>query len=321
VERMRPIGCREVVVEGMPIRVRWRDYLPAAETDSGAAVVVLPGWSLGVASRSCRPLNQAFADRSGSRAIAMDARAERVADDSLWQQAEALGRVLLERGLHRVTIVGHSQGGALAANLAVYLAQQASDLAVEGLSLLDPIGLYDQGRTHLVVAFLVDALVATPVAILRRIARRPGDWSLVTRALRVAADLPGGIAADLIATGGPGRYRRRFAAEVACLARANPHLALVRSPVVLVQGAEDRVSDPRRLAQRVGAAGEGVAAALFPRSPRVCWLVAAKLGLHGLPLLRPEAVAAATLGVLARGRRAEAVRATAAPAPPTVGAN
>ena len=295
----RRVHQREVAVDGVAVRVRWSDFLPPAGADADAAIVVIPGWSLAVTSRACWPLYQAFADRSQRRAIAMDTRATPMVGDSLFQQAAALARVVRERGLRRVVIAGHSQGGALATNLAAHLMHQASDLTVEGVILLDPVGLYDQAPAHLAVAFVVDALVHTPVALLRFRPSGPGKLRTIYLALRVAADLLGGIGADMASSPSIRGYRHRFAAEVAGMAQFNPRLGTLRCPVVLVQGIDDRVSDPRRLALGGGNASRDLSW-LFRASPRVCYLVPTKLGLHSLPLLRPTAIASATLGALRR---------------------
>ena len=303
------IATRCYQVGDAGVRVRWTVCAPAATGRDGAAIALLPGWSLAAGAPSVGRLGRAFAAAADRPVVCLDSRADPITSDALWQQAEAMGLALADLGLRRVIVAGHSEGGDKAIDLAVQLQRRGP--AVEGLILLDPVGLYDQVPAALAVGFAVDALFGTPLSLLRRPAARVGDWRALGWAVRVAGDLCAGLVADLVAAGGPVCDAGRVAAQVRRMARANPHMAEVQVPVILLQGAQDRLSNPRRLAP--GGAGNcprrpagrvradpPAVAALFPGSARVCHLVATKLGQHGVPLLRPEATARATLALLRR---------------------
>lgn len=111
------------------------------------------------------------------------------------------------------------------------------------------------------------------------------------------------------------------------MAQQNPHMRDVRVPVVIVSGMDDSVSDPSRIIPEQGVgplrqslgevapqnatadtpardmslvAREKYLEKLFPESPYIRMLAPKKLGVHALPLLRPESVARSSLYMINR---------------------
>ena len=245
----------------------------------------------------------------GNQALSVTTRAEKVLPDSLYQEARAIRNMIVEKGLKKITLAGHSEGGSKAANLIDILQKENPDIDIGGLILLDPVGLYEQGKMELALKFSQDTMINTPTTLLR-------NPSLTKKALQASSDIIFNIAREIKSTKALG-YPKRISSQIGEMAKANTHYQDVKCPVVLIQGAKDPVSSAERvvpsnqiiepqtkedesvLSQRRKILKE----TFFPNSPRVDMLVPEKIGHHGLPHFRSEQISKVTLGLLERIRR------------------
>jgi pyruvate dehydrogenase E2 component (dihydrolipoamide acetyltransferase) len=117
----------------------------ALRKGSGAPLVLLHGFA--AESNSWRPFSQAVARMGGPEmgmlAVDLPAHGKSPADaaGSLEEMVAALEHTLLDAGITRCHVVGHSFGGALALALALATMARASRLEVGSLALLAPAGL------------------------------------------------------------------------------------------------------------------------------------------------------------------------------------
>ncbi len=124
-------------------------------------------------------------------------------------------------------------------------------------------------------------------------------------------------------------YLRRLGSQVREMVTANPRISLVKTPVVLVWGAEDPIMEYKRiippaieeqvakrrqelvmskrtseeLSPQVDFRENFLKENLFTSSPSVKMVVAQKAGRHVLPIFRSDAVARAGLYLLERANR------------------
>lgn len=261
----------------------------SAQSDH-ATLVFLPGWSMSAHDAAVGKFCRALAHYAGAQVLAVESRAAepRAQDpsvDILYEEARAIGTYLEEHRIGRAIIIGHSRGGDKAISLASVLAHDSA-IPVDGLILLDAVGLYAQKPWRLAAGFYTDTFFGTPWALIKdgfpKRATTTGVWLVMETAGHVLAEI---VRWNLA-------YPRRFMREVREMARQNPHAAEVRVPVVAISGAQDPVSNPRFMP-------EAALRALFTQSPGVYGSAPEKRGHHGVPFFYPETVARESLGALA----------------------
>lgn len=324
------IGSQVYGIEGARINLGWEKFFPAKPTftSSDEAVVVLPGWGAKTNTKPVDVLGRAFADNSHMPTYAITAEAEPRVNDSLYKEAEAVLQFLQEKGIKKVTLAGHSQGGSRAINLVVLLQErQKVDPAVEvkGLILIDSVGLYEQDSSQMGRKFAVDSLIGTSLAtvgnVLKYARRRIRQRQPVRKAFsqswyanRVPQTLDVGWAAlsGMLKDVGPminsrSGYWQRVGPQVKEMVAKNPRISQIRVPVILIHGAGDSVIDRKQIVPPK-VEGQGwqerekfLKANLFTSSPIVKMAVVEKAGRHGLPLFRD--VARSGLHLLERTRR------------------
>src|SRR3989344_2409131 len=159
--------------EAGPVEVEWLEIRPAngesvSEGEkSTKATPFLPGWAMTAGRESVREISQSFADYAESPTYIISTRAaNRASEDMLYQEADAVRQFVEEEGLSDLVVSGHSQGGDKAIDLVTML-QENPKMKVEGLVLIDSVGLYEQGNAELAAKFSKDSLLDTPQGALK----------------------------------------------------------------------------------------------------------------------------------------------------------
>lgn len=285
-------------IEGNRINVSWREFSPAnKEIPQDEAILFLPGWSAKNA-KTLDYLTQRFAEDGRKTAFSVTTKPEKVIPNSLYKEAQAIRNMIVEKGLKKVILAAHSEGGSKAVDLIDILQKENQDIDVLGLILLDPVGLYAQGKMELASKFGLDIMVKTTGTLLTH-------PSLLIKGLQASTDIVFNIAREMTNNKVIG-YPKKLWSQINEMARANTHYQDVKCPVVLIQGAKDPVSshervipskdDPKLLSERRKILKD----TFFPNSPRVDMLVPKKIGHHGIPHFRAESVSNASLGLLDR---------------------
>lgn len=280
------------------INVSWKEFSPAnKEFSQDEALIFFPGWSAGGA-KTIDNLVQKMADDSERKSFSITTISEKVMQDPLYQEARAIKNFIVEKGLKKIILAGHSEGGSKAVNIIDILQKENPEIDIEGLILLNPVGLYEQGGPELAGKFTWDSMVKTTASLIRH-------PSLATKGLQASSDIIFNMIREIVATKGVG-YPKKLFSQIAEMAKANTHYQDVKCPVVLIQGEQDPVSshervipaseDPKLLTERRKILKE----TFFPNSPQVDMLVPKKIGHHGLPHFRSEQISRVTLGLLDR---------------------
>lgn len=196
---------------------------------------------------------------------------------------------------------------------------------------MESVGLYDQDE--LARKFVADANKTTKTSfksILQNIRRRKNPMELSNKSAQAGIDILFGIAKEAVKSKVVGYLGESgvFKNQVREMSELNPKLREVKAPVVMVQAAEDLVSnikevvpsekinpDTIHLTEERGdqmdemlklkkAREAYLKQNFFPNSPDVRLVVPAKIPHHGLPLFRSDEVANVSLGLLKRSERA-----------------
>ncbi len=319
------IKKRQIVRELKDIEVK--HYKPAIpEGEANEAVIFLPGWSLDAETKSAREAGQAFADAGGRKVFVVDAKPDKVVDDTLYKEAEAISKLVEESGVKKITISGYSEGGVRAVNLAVILQKQYPDIVVDGVVLMESAGLYDQGSKKGFVGNFVKDTVVTPIKLLN------GDVTTLVKGLKAGTDVLFGMLKEIGRT--KRDYPERVRSQIREMVNTQTHLGEVKAPVILVQGVEDLVSNPEKIipgykdlddktlgygkaepgpegrkSKRLSHAlynplrEEFLKENLFRESPYVRMVTGEKLSHHAIPILRARQIATDSLYLIERFKR------------------
>ncbi|MBI2621207.1 MAG: alpha/beta hydrolase [Candidatus Levybacteria bacterium] len=267
------------------------------------SIVFLPGWGVDSNSRSASLIGQSFADAGGQSTLVVDTQPNGVARDSLFRESVAIADFLRNLGLRRITLVGYSEGGIKAANLAVIL--QDSEIEIDGLVLMDPMGLYRQKQTGLFLGFFKNAFRSAQSLRDTNIVDRR---DLFSRGFQSAGDLALNLLREAIRM--KGKYPKRIVSQAKNMAAANPRFGEVDLPIVLIQGAQDPVSNPDRTLpgykdKKPIERQEALQRTIFPRSPYIRMVTGEKSPIHTMPILRAEQIARVSLRLIGRFQKGQ----------------
>ncbi len=302
----RNSGTIELKVGKKTITVEWRRFLPETTgeekiTNPKNNVIFFNGWSMNVDAKSPENLADNLAEevtKNGYSAVySIDTRAEQIVDNSIMAEAEAVRRLIEEQGLKEVILAGHSQGGLEAATLAAILKKKNPEIELDGVILLDPVGIYDQGSLELAYNFMENSLSSFFKSPLKKV-------------IQEGLDIAIGLGREIKKSGFS--YPKRFGKEVSQMAKQSPLLKKIKCPVVLIQGMNDSVSMPEKTEK---AAIKGLSedeiteyheknlAKIFPNSSYIKWARGKEFGNHDMPLIRSEQIATVVAYLLRRAER------------------
>lgn len=298
------------------VYVSWKEFSPQnKEVPSDEAILFLSGWSAGK-TKTLENLTQSFAQDSGKNAFLIITKSKKVVDDSLYKEAQAIREAIREmvigEGLKKIILAAHSEGGIKAANLISMLQEEnqnnknqnneSQNVEIQGLILLDPVGLYEQNGGKLASQFTLDTVVNTPATLVKNSLRDP---SLILKGLQAGSDIIFNIARGIATTSlKDGTYVRRLILQIKEGARKNTHYQEIECPIVLIQGKKDPISDYKKIIPNINDPEDLwerekiLKETLFLKSKSVVMLLGEKIGHHGLPHFRPEAVSQAALRAL-----------------------
>jgi pimeloyl-ACP methyl ester carboxylesterase len=299
-------------IEGAKINVSWKEFFPTnKDAPQDEAILFLPGWSAGTA-KTLRHLSQRFAEDSGTNVLSITTRTEKVIPDSLYEEAKAIRNLIIEKGLKKITIASHSEGGIKAADLIDILQKENQDIDIQGLILLDPVGLYEQNRAKFTVTFIQDITINTVGDLAGNLIKDLllGHSELVRRDLQATVkgtqaltDVIANIAKEMAKTRITG-YPKKIWSQISEMAKTNTHYQDIKCPVVLIQGEKDPVSSPEKVlpekSESISEGREILKNAFFPNSRHVNLLVGKKIPRHGMYHFRPDSISNASLGLLRR---------------------
>lgn len=277
--------------------------------------VLLPGWSMGGNTKSAEGYGQALANKFGRPGLIIDTMAEHITNESLYTESVALANFIQKKGLKKISLIGHSQGGRKAIFTALILQERRKERTrlldegvnpealpeelrdipeVAGVQGVNIRGLVGQTRGELIRKFGWDALGKTVARVGLQQPRRVSQAGI---------DIGMGVVRK-ISRFGVKDYIKRFPNEVDEMASVSEEylelLSSVDVPVGLIFGRNDKVSDIAAVTQAsLGYEGmpeeelsKAIGEAFFPNAPRVeVKIVDDAGGLHGVPIFASDAVA------------------------------
>jgi pimeloyl-ACP methyl ester carboxylesterase len=276
------------------------------------ALILFSGFGLTCNSQLVDVLCKALAKESGVVTYAVSTtkshmKERNISQDLLSREAEEVCAFIAARSIAEVVLVGHSNGAKKAIAVAHFLKNQTA-INVFGLILLNPIGFLAHARLSLTLNFIFHSTFGVLFEIIRN--RDAARLSLlVLRGLLVAIFH---MILELMRFGS--RSVSSVIAEITEISKKNPYIAAIDSPVIIITGRFDTVSDvfflkktdtSRRLSPSL------ITRLGLDRSPYVRLVTARKLGSHALPFLRATIVAKVSLYLLVRFCRRENVNKTA----------
>lgn len=206
--------------------------------DKSKAAIFLPGWAWDPETPIITGIANNLADGTLQNTYAVSTRVDRFNRDALLTEARGVAEYvkgLKEAGVKEVTIIGHSEGGIKAMNLAALLEQIAPEIKLNGLVLIGSVGLSKRNFLELGYRFFIQA-----------------PKIIEQEAEKVGVPLPEGGAKQFW-TGlwrDMQNFNLKYPVEVIresiAMASLNPRLKQVKSPVLVLASERDFVSDYRR---------------------------------------------------------------------------
>lgn len=223
-----------VEVDGAKVELSVVESRPKEkEADPTKAVIHLAPWSWAAETPIIREGGQKIADGMGENTYTISTRTDKIGPDALFIEAQGIAQFILDRGFQEVTIFSHSEGGIKAVNLASILETNSPQVRINGVVLLDPMGMDQKSVVDLARSFIGDIVAVNPKEF-KKAGQLPPEGGAVQFALSLWQDMK--------FFGGPWAIGE----ELKAMARLNPRLKTIKAPVLLMTGEQDFISDFRR---------------------------------------------------------------------------
>lgn len=298
-------GVIELQVGKKTVSVEWECFLPEKETGEKITspknnLFFFNGWGMDSDSKSPEVLIKSLANevtKNGHSAVySLSTRTEQLVDNSLMVEAEAVRRIIEDKGIEEIILAGYSRGGLEAAILAAIMEKKSPDIKIDGLILLDPVGIQDQKNLELMYNFYIENGLKSFVK------------SPTKKFTEIVSDIVSGLIKEIKKS--KLSYPKRITKEITQMARKNPLLENIKSQIIIIQGKHDTVSAPekRRIPKNNYSPetkeynfNEINIKEIFPNSKKVKFIQGR--GHHDMPIQRAEQIAAASLHLLRSSKR------------------
>lgn len=309
-------GHKEYDIEGDRIYLNWKMFKPdnlksTEKPNPEKAIIFTPCWSVAEKSDVVKELCGEFANYSEDPTYAVDTRSKKIAPNATEVQAEAIRKFIEESGFKELTLVGNSIGGLEAINLAALLQKNNPEIKINGLVLLDSLSLYDQKTLELVKNSIKDSTSNKIYPLLKRGETEIPQESIEREKLygkQFMAEIMKEVKASSI------YYPQRLIYQLREMANKNSNIEDIKAPIVLIQGANDLLSNPKNIIPTQKKEGEDpkgyienfkereefLQRNIFKNSPYIRMVVPEKAGHHNVTYCRPKSVAKSSLYMLER---------------------
>ncbi len=205
---------------------------PRKDQDPSRAAIFVGAWNWGPDVPIMRGINQQLADGIGQNVYQVDTKTNKIGPDSYNIRAEAIAQFVDAHQFKQVTLIGHSEGSIITADLAVALQKNYPDIKQDKVVLIDPVGMHDRKTGDLIRKFLRDPAKVAP---------KEFEATGVTPPTGVTGQLLKGLGRDIKYFGL--RYPKELARQMKGMATLNPKLKEIQAPVLVLTGERDLVSD------------------------------------------------------------------------------
>jgi len=247
-------GTKTYDVEGKKLTLYWKKYEPQPyvwhgeerfppqeEPGKKSAVIFHTGWAIPAQGFSSSLICQDYANFNGTPAIAVEVRGDPRTIKQM-QSAEATRQFIVENGFTDLTVAGNSFGGVRAADTVALLEEKNPEINIKGLILIASMGLTEQNKEDFFTRFFNDP----GGKVLQKLARHPiKNRHEIKHSLRLLAEVGRGFLKDVKEARGdiPGGVENQRSEMIA----TNPANMKIKSPIVLLEGEGDLMSNPNLL--------------------------------------------------------------------------
>jgi len=187
---------------------------------------------------------KAFSEIGKRKVLIIDTKTDKIVADALFKEAIAVKNLITKINAKKIIIAGYSEGGIKAINLTTIL-QTIPLINIEGLVLMESMGLYDQDSKQQVVGgFIKDSLLDTPIAITKRVIIKKDSGS-IRKGLTAITDVFFGFIKEIKRVNL--KYPNRMMSQLDEMFYKSKRLKDITVPVILIQGINDPVSNPNKL--------------------------------------------------------------------------
>jgi len=272
----------------------FKEYSPKKDNSESVLesnVIYFGGTFEEVDSKATEELKQYWANYSNSSLFAFEARVD----------ANEVINFIEGKSIDNLVLAGYSQGAQKAVEISNLLEEKKKDrVKNNGLILIEATGLYDEDK--LTSKFISEG-TNTSKEIFK--SKRKGKKKALKKGIILLS--------EIISKGVSKLVKGTLKEEIELMSKLDDSLDKVESPIVLVQGKNDKVSSPKKIAENNGeneeieknqnVREEKYLKNIFLKSKKINWLIPDQLASHALPVLRGREVAKTTLYMLARQKR------------------
>lgn len=218
------------------VRIGWVETSPKNPEglNSNKAVIFFGAWNWDPDLPIMTSISQKIADGFGQTVFDIDSKTNKIGADTNKIEAEGAAQFIAAHDFSEITIVGHSEGGIKAVNLAVILERNNPAVKIDGVVLMDSMGIYSRDVQDLSIKFIMDPIKVAP--------KEYKDTG-VTPPEGGAKQLLTGIYRDMRYFGL--RYPKELTRQLRNMATLNPNLQQIKAPVLVMTAERDFVSDYR----------------------------------------------------------------------------
>ena len=224
-------------VDGSKVELTFTEAKPKNKEniDPKKVVISIAPWAWGAEMPIISGGGQKIADGFGENAYTISTRTDQIGPDALLTEVKGIAEFIKANQFREVTIVGHSEGGIKAVELATVLEQISPQININGVLLLDPMGMNQDSILSLGKNFTLDIFKFTP-AEFKRANKLPPEGGTLQFLLSLWQDMKAyGL-----------RYPKALYHETKAMATANSELGQIKSPLIIMTGERDFVSDYRK---------------------------------------------------------------------------
>lgn len=229
---------QEYSIEGSRVQLRWTETTSkeAENSDPKRAIVWISAWNWLPEVRIIKNVSQKVADFSRQKVFTLSSKTDQLGLDASLTEAKVIAQFIKDHNLSEVIIVGHSEGGMKAIDLAAVLEQSNPKVKIDGLVLMDSMGLYDQNPKDLKRNFVNDLMKVAAGEFKSTGVRPPNP---VSSFMQFAHGFLEDIKFFKL------KYPQKLGEEIKAMAKVNPRLKNIKAPVLIVTGERDYISDYR----------------------------------------------------------------------------
>jgi len=285
-------------VQGIPMAITYAEFLPegkkSSEVSQDELIIYFPGFGSSPETKSYSGVAQEFSNVFGLKVWEFFDATQWTTDRPLLRKAQAVKKLIEEKGIKKIKVVGFSRGGVEAVNFASLFNKDKDQSGIEAecLILLEPVGLTERTKEELFKSYMGQVYLPHQDRVIHKDTRefrrqRKAQHAQFINDLRDYHN-------EIIKTKWKHPfvfYQKNLKNQFQEMIEFNLNTKRVDIPVLLFQGDVDPVSPKIEAAE------------VFTRSPWVKQILVKKEGSHGFSYARRKQIAKASFYLPQRDQR------------------